>query len=213
MSSHHVVREAQEPALLILQSSALSYDHISPLLEWSPTILVTAEALPQVLEHGIKIDAVICRREEQNEISTLIQEQEPVTLISLAEEQDILSAALSFLMQHQHVAVNILTSINSAGREEIKSQLIEQELKLNVVLLDEKFKSALYRSGKFVKWLPSGEIIRLQPAQQEVVISGSGFTASLEQTRLQECVDLETTGTGVVSLNGSAPFWILEKVD
>lgn len=213
MSSHHVVREAQEPALLILQASALNYDHVSPLLEWSPTIVVTAEALPHVLEQGIKIDVVLCRKNKENEISLLIREQEPVSLISLQEEESFLSAALFFLMQHKHASVNILTSGNSTEQKKIKRQLIAQEFPLNVVLLDEKYRSALYRTGKFVKWLPSGEIITIQPALQEVVVSGSGFSSSLNQTILKESVDLQAAGTGVVSISGPSPFWILEKIN
>lgn len=214
MSSHHVVREAQEPALLILQASALKHSHLAPLLEWSPTIVVTAKALPQVLEQGIKVDAVLCPESQQDEISTLVQEQEPISLVSLKEKENTLTTALIFLTQHKHTAVNILTSGNfPTEQEEIKGQLLAQSTSLNVVLLDEYYKSVLYRSGKFIKWFPPGETIRFQPTQRKMLVSCHGFTSTLEQAPLQENVDLKTAGAGMVTISGSAPFWIHEKIN
>ena len=43
MSSHHFVKEGQEPALLIMD--ALSLALIEPLLEWAPQVIVCENAL------------------------------------------------------------------------------------------------------------------------------------------------------------------------
>lgn len=59
MSSHHTVLEDQEPALFIMDASAVPFAQIQDLLEWSPTVIVSEEALSEVLNWGIKIDVVI----------------------------------------------------------------------------------------------------------------------------------------------------------
>ncbi|RZK41505.1 MAG: thiamine pyrophosphokinase, partial [Pedobacter sp.] len=40
MSSHHIVREKQEPALYIHQLGNFDEEKLGQLLEWSPTVLV-----------------------------------------------------------------------------------------------------------------------------------------------------------------------------
>ena len=41
MSSHHIVREKQEPALLVLGLNNFSTELLGQLLEWNPTVITT----------------------------------------------------------------------------------------------------------------------------------------------------------------------------
>ena len=59
MSSHHIVRDTQEPALIIANGEACSRELLDQLLEWNPVVMVLDGALPRVLELGIKIDIVL----------------------------------------------------------------------------------------------------------------------------------------------------------
>ena len=59
MSSHHFVREGQEPALIIANGAACDPERMGQLLEWNPFVLVLDGALHRVLELGIRIDAVL----------------------------------------------------------------------------------------------------------------------------------------------------------
>lgn len=56
MSSHHIIREKQEPALIIANGEACSMEILGQLLEWSPTVVVLDGAIKRVLDLGIKID-------------------------------------------------------------------------------------------------------------------------------------------------------------
>ncbi|HYG16495.1 MAG TPA: thiamine diphosphokinase, partial [Bacteroidia bacterium] len=40
MSSHHFVKEKQEPALIIANGEACSRELLGQLLEWQPTVMV-----------------------------------------------------------------------------------------------------------------------------------------------------------------------------
>ncbi len=212
MSSHHVVREAQEPALLILHADYLLLPHISPLLEWSPFILTAADSLPEALEHQIKIDGVIFYKEQQKEISPLVAEQEPVALITLQEKETILSAALRHLARHGHSAVNILSSNYIPLKEELEIILSTTSVSLNVVLLGETSKAALCRAGRYVKWYPAAETIEVQPALKEMTISTTGFTENMQQSLLKGSQSLQTAATGVISIETDTPCWITEEL-
>lgn len=59
MSSHHIVRDKQEPALIIANGQACSDKLLNELLEWSPFVLVLDGALERVLMKQIKVDAVL----------------------------------------------------------------------------------------------------------------------------------------------------------
>ena len=59
MSSHHFVRDKQEPALIIANGDECSNEVLNQLLEWNPFVLVLDGALDRVLMKGIKVDAVI----------------------------------------------------------------------------------------------------------------------------------------------------------
>ena len=55
MSSHHIVRDNQEPALVIANGEACSLALMHELMEWAPKVVVLDGALPRVLELGLKI--------------------------------------------------------------------------------------------------------------------------------------------------------------
>jgi thiamine pyrophosphokinase len=59
MSSHHIVRDEQEPALLIANGESCSDELLGQLLEWSPVVVVLDRAVWRVLDRGIKIDVLL----------------------------------------------------------------------------------------------------------------------------------------------------------
>ena len=56
MSSHHIIRDNQEAALLIADGEVCSIALMEELLEWSPFVLVLDGALARVLEWNIRVD-------------------------------------------------------------------------------------------------------------------------------------------------------------
>ena len=59
MSSHHIVRDDQEPALIIANGAACSEELLGQLLEWSPLVIVLDSAIERVIKLGIKIDVLL----------------------------------------------------------------------------------------------------------------------------------------------------------
>ena len=56
MSSHHIIRDKQEPALIIANGEECTMDLLEQLLEWSPTVVVLDGAIERVISLGIKVD-------------------------------------------------------------------------------------------------------------------------------------------------------------
>lgn len=99
MSSHHIVREKQEPALLIVDLAHFNMELLGQLLEWSPTVFVTNASYEKVNSLAIKIDAVFTS-------DTHINVQESTKLIPCSN--DPLEDALKYLVAEQYPAVNII---------------------------------------------------------------------------------------------------------
>ena len=59
MSSHHIVRDDQEPALIIANGASCSEELMGQLLEWSPLVIVLDSAIERVLELDIKVDVLL----------------------------------------------------------------------------------------------------------------------------------------------------------
>ncbi len=108
MSSHHFVKEDQEPALLILNANAISFEKVQELLEWSPTVIISEEVVEEVTGWGIKIDILLCAEENVNEFKQSLVDQSPIRFISYHNKNEALSTAYYFLAAAKYKAVNIL---------------------------------------------------------------------------------------------------------
>src|SRR5688500_7560102 len=107
MSSHHIIREKQEPALLIMNLDGFNYENLGQLLEWSPTVIVDENVFESVDSMGIKIDAIVSKNQ--------LFDEQPGTLI-IPTVDDPLQDALKYLTGEQYPAVNIITD-NFAAKD------------------------------------------------------------------------------------------------
>jgi thiamine pyrophosphokinase len=188
MSSHHIVREKQEPALLVLGLNNFSDELFGQLLEWSPTVIVTPLTAEKVHAYGIKIDWIIGDVTEnlQSDIKHMLAGDDP-----LAE------AALKYLVTHDYHAVNIITD-----DLQLKDYLFFTD-KIDMVIFNGSQKIYAVNSG-FSKWKPAGETIELLSAPQHFHSSG---LESLEPHRYK------TSHDGFFTMQFEQPFlFIAEEI-
>ncbi|MGF1923672.1 MAG: thiamine pyrophosphokinase [Bacteroidia bacterium] len=145
MSSHHIVREKQEPALYIHHFGNFDEENLGQLLEWSPTIVVAASEYEKVLSLGIKIDVVIGLAE-----GLQIQEHTKFVYSSLEN----IPTAVKYLISEGYPAVNIISEENKF--DDLATYLPE----INMVLLTEKEKSYAIKPG-FSIWKAKGTIFHI----------------------------------------------------
>jgi len=201
MSSHHFVKEQQEPALLILDVSNISFETISPLLEWSPTVLVAESAIDAVLSWGIKIDIILASTEYQISHLALLEEQYPVKFLTVKEDK-FLEEGLHYLIASKHGAVNV------AGYDHAKVSELEPSINLiDIVIIDGPIRYFPVKNGKFRKWY-AGVSIQLHGPEGTLVEVKTEENSQIIKLTHATFVEVQ----GQVSIHSSALFWIGEKM-
>jgi thiamine pyrophosphokinase len=190
MSSHHIVRENQEPALVIFDAHAIPFEKVQELLEWMPTIVVLHTQVEIVLSWGIKMDVVLVPAGEESSWAERTGDQQPIEVISFQANEPPLNKTISLLQSRNIPAVNWLVTelqtltglIDFIGDAE--------------VFVDNKRWSRV-KSGRFEKWLPVGVVLQIFPEQACSEIADGKFIVERD---------------GVVALQGKQVLWVGEEV-
>lgn len=157
MSSHHIVREKQEPALLVLGMESFSEELFGQLLEWSPTIITTPHTAEKLDSLGIKVDWVVSNGD--SEVS-----QSDIKRIP-AGDDTLTGAAFKYLIDNHYPAVNVITD-----ELELDDFLLYAG-HINLVIFHEQQKIYAISSG-FSKWKPAGEVVSLLASATDLSYSG-----------------------------------------
>ena len=165
MSSHHVVRDQQEPALIIADLSNSSYESVKSLLEWSPTILVLNSCLAEVLDWGINIDGVIVDESQTGHLHDALMPQ--VKILTHVIEKHPMAIALNYLVQHSFDAVNIIGDC-----EKLYALLEPFNNKLQLVVHNNMSRS-YYVNRNYQKWVVANVTFEIYPPENSVETSGT----------------------------------------
>lgn len=196
MSSHHFVREGQEPAVFILEG--ISYQHVAPLLEWVPLIMVVDRALEHVLQWGIKIDVVFRHTYALNEVEEMVGDQLPLQIFS-SEKDNLIEKVLEFLARNKFTSVNFISS----QPEQIFHFVEKLDTPLQVGIYGETEKWSFVAAGKFEKWMPEGTNVLIKHAP-----SSRMHTEGVFQTG----ESWKTRSAGMVRILTNTPFWVGEPL-
>lgn len=201
MSSHHIIRDEQEPALLVLDPLAIEREHLDGLLEWSPTLLVTEQYLPTLLDWGIKVDQVLARSSSP----LLKTESELFDVIEQPKGSSALDEALAFLLRKNHHSVNIVG--NPENELVFLHALVDR---MNCVLFEANRKIVLARHGVYRKWLRAYTSLSVQPLDV-ISLSTSGLMDDLDNEKVEDELQITTTDDGVLILRSNLkPFLVAE---
>lgn len=193
MSSHHIVKEDQEPALLIIDPHAISFEKIQELLEWSPTVIVLEEVLPTVLGWQIKIDLVLCIADHVAVLQKELLSQAPIQFISISKQNKSFDAALHYLVDAKYKAVNILVPNQEYFEAATKISGIYSEVYF------ENKKWSLVKSGHFQKWLPKQTQLFIHPKKLYML---KGLTD-----------EFKSLNDGKITIESDNAFWVGEELN
>lgn len=196
MSSHHFVKEGQEPALFILDEVPATI--IEPLLEWVPLILVADKVLDHVLQWAIKIDVVIQHCHAVEPLAEKLQDQLPIEIISA--EGEPITKGLQFLNDRNQAFVNMVISTTT---DELFHEIENNAKQMQVSIYNAREKWLYVTSGKFEKWMEDDQIISIR-SQPAVDVRTKGL--------IQHGSNWRTMHSGLVTIESTAPFWILESL-
>ncbi len=155
MSSHHIVREKQEPALLVLGLNGFDADWLGQLLEWSPTLIANTLTALQLMAGGIYVDGLLTN-----------QPYNPTTQANLrliyTEPGLQLQSGLSYLINQGYPAVNIVTD------EFMLADYLPFFNHVNLVIFYQQQKIYAVKSG-FQKWKPAGSLIQMLNPPEDLI--------------------------------------------
>ncbi|PSK97598.1 thiamine pyrophosphokinase [Cecembia rubra] len=200
MSSHHFVKEQQEPALVILNTKGIHFDLIAPLLEWVPTVMVAQEEVYTVISWGIKIDIILADLEFQKSHYKLLEEQYPVRFLGV-QNGKFLEEALQYLIASKHGAANII------GYEHQKVFQLESMLEfLDLVIWDGPARYFPVKNGGFKKWFTACDI-QLHAAAGSLIEVKNAEGVQILEIRPTTMIALPE---GINEFNAKSVFWIGE---
>jgi len=186
MSSHHIVRDDQEPALIIANGAACSPELMGQLLEWSPLVIVLDSAIERVLELGIKVDVLLGDFDRGFDPEYYKERQYPLEIVHTPnQDKTDLEKAFDYLVTRGIPAVNVIWATGRRADHTITNitNIVRYRNLLKIVILDDHSKVFLL-SPKFEKWYMAGTPLSLIPVGKVSGITSSNLKYELSNDEL-----------------------------
>lgn len=202
MSSHHIVRDDQEPALIIANGATCSDELLGQLLEWSPLVIVLDSAIERVLELGIKVDVLLGDFDRGFDTSFYKESQYPIEIIHTPnQDKTDLEKAFDYLIEKKIPAVNVIWATGKRADHTITNitNIVRYRDLLKIVILDDHSKVFLLPT-KFEKWYPKDSVISLIPIGEVTDIHSTNLFYPLNNLSLK--IGYKTGSSNHVSEDG-----------
>ncbi len=210
MSSHHIVRDEQEPSLLIHAINQFNWPVVQELLEWSPTVVVVERYLDKIMSLGHKVDIALVDNDRISHWYDQLQLQLPVE-IHAAIGEEIWPIAIKTLIRKNHKALNVVTK--NEFLFPVINQLTKHGGAMDLVIYTEDQKHILSKRMLYKKWLPAFSQIALVPLNDQTFTSTEGFDLDLDNEKLSEGISLSKKMEGEVTIKMTKiPFLISESL-
>jgi thiamine pyrophosphokinase len=165
MSSHHIVRDDQEPALIIANGATCSQELLGQLLEWSPFIIVLDSAIERVMELDLKIDVLLGDFDKNFDAEKYRESQYPIEIVHTPDQNKTdLEKAFDYLIARKIPAVNVVWATGKRADHTITNltNMVRYRDLLKIVIIDDHSKVFLLPK-KFEKWYTANTIISIIP--------------------------------------------------
>ncbi|MBC5839106.1 thiamine diphosphokinase [Flavobacterium muglaense] len=165
MSSHHIVRDDQEPALIIANGASCNPELLGQLLEWSPLVIVLDSAMDRVMQLGIKVDVLLGDFDRDFDANYYKEKQYPIEIVHTPDQNKTdLEKAFDYLIERKIPAANVVWATGKRTDHTITNltNIVRYREKLKIVILDDHSKVFLLPK-KFEKWYTANSVISLIP--------------------------------------------------
>jgi thiamine pyrophosphokinase len=186
MSSHHIVRDDQEPALIIANGASCSFELLGQLLEWSPVVVVLDNAIDRVLQLDIKVDVLLGDFDGDFDPEIYKEKQYPLEIVhGPNQEKTDLEKALDYLVEKGHKAVNIVWATGKRADHTLANitSIVSYRDKIKIVIIDDHSKIFLLPK-RFEKWYTANTPISLIPVGKVTGITSQNLFYSLQNDDL-----------------------------
>ena len=186
MSSHHIVRDDQEPALIIANGASCSSELLGQLLEWSPIVIVLDSAIDRILDLNIKVDVLLGDFDRDFDVEKVKEIQYPIEIVHTPNQNKTdLEKAFDYLIEKEHKAVNVIWATGRRADHTITNitNIISYKNQLKIVILDDH--SKVFQLPKtFEKWYTANTIISLIPVGKVTGITTTNLYYPLNNEEL-----------------------------
>ncbi len=199
MSSHHIIREGQEPALIIANGESCSNELLGQLLEWSPFVVVLDGAINRVLELGIKIDVLLGDFDSKNHSVEQIQAQQKIEIVHTPDQNKTdLQKGIEFLIARNFDAVNIIWATGRRADHNLSNitDMVRYKQQINIVLHDD-YSKIFQLPKRYQKWYVKDTVLSIIPVGVVSGVNTQGLNYNLQN-------DVLTLGYRTSSSNSAA---------
>lgn len=186
MSSHHIVRDDQEPALIIANGASCHPELLGQLLEWSPLVIVLDSAMERVFELGIKVDVLLGDFDRGFDPNYFKEKQYPIEIVHTPDQNKTdLEKAFDYLITRKIPAVNVVWATGKRADHTITNitNIARYRDSLKIVLHDDHSRVFLLPK-KFEKWYPSNTTLSLIPVGKASGVNSQNLYYPLENDDL-----------------------------
>ena len=187
MSSHHIVRDDQEPALIIANGQSCSQELLGQLLEWSPLVVVLDSAMERVMQLDLKVDVLLGDFDRNFDPEKYRTSQFPIEIIHATDQNKTdLEKAFDYLIARNIPAVNVIWATGFRADHTISNltSIAQYRDLLKIVMLDDHSKIFLL-PRIFQKWYMANTIISLIPIGEATGISTKNLHYPLKNDNLR----------------------------
>ena len=186
MSSHHIVKDKQEPALIIANGEECSQELLGQLLEWQPTVMVLDGALDRVLGLNIKVDILLGDFDRLENIEEKTASQQPIEVVHTPDQNKTdLEKGIEYFINKGYPSANIIwaTGLRADHSFANITNLVKFKEKINLVMWD-NYSKIFPVNKKFQKWYTKGTPISLVPVGEAAGIKTKGLLYNLNNEAL-----------------------------
>ncbi len=186
MSSHHFVRDKQEPALIIANGQECSDELLGQLLEWNPFVVVLDNAIYRVLDKGIKPDLWMGDFDRAHDFESIRARVYPLEIVHTPDQNKTdLEKALNLLAERGYPAANIVWATGRRSDHTITNvtNLVRHKHLIKAVIFDD-YSRIFPLTGSFEKWYPAGTPLSLIPVGTAEGIRTEGLKYELSDESL-----------------------------
>jgi thiamine pyrophosphokinase len=186
LSSHHIVRDDQEPALIIANGASCDPELLGQLLEWSPLVIVLDSAMERVMKLNIKVDVLLGDFDRDFDADYYKKQQYPLEIVHTPDQSKTdLEKAFDYLYERKIPAVNVIWATGKRTDHTITNltNIVRYREKLKIVILDDHSKVFLL-SKRFEKWYTANTPISLIPIGRVTGIHSENLFYALQNDTL-----------------------------
>lgn len=214
MSSHHIVRDTQEPALIIANGEACSAELLNQLLEWAPTVMVLDGAIHRVLTLGIKIDVVLGDFDRAFNPEILLQNQNIEIVHAPDQNKTDLEKGIEWLINKGHKAINIVWATGKRADHTFTNIVNMVKFKnLATLVMYDDYSKIFCLNQHYTKWYKKYTPISLIPVGKVTGITTTGLLYNITdygmETGLNTGSSNEVAEDGFVTITHSAGHLLL----